>query len=293
MPQKKPSQEELDKTIKEAEDLKGKPEPEEDNPAPDPKEDPPKEDPKPEDEDPKEDPPEEGDDDDSEEEDPKDPPKEDDDDFEDLEDDGDEEDDPDPEEDPKPEDKDKRYKESTKENQRIRARTKLLDSAIDEEIAEPTDEEMKQEYPNWDDMDEVMQDLAKEAVMNKKFRTNLQKAREEGKKIDNWNQKVVDFIENPETLTKNPDLEGRLEEFMVFATSDTHRDVAFDLLVPAFLHNSVPKTKNKGQMFPKGSAGSKEKRKPRKLSVEEGRKLRETDYNKWKRLLKAGKIATI
>ncbi len=187
----------------------------------------------------------------------------------------------------------KKFSESAKNAQKVVAKNRKINEAIDEQIPEPTDVEMKSEFPDWEAMDSSMQQLAKEAVMNRRFRTNLQKAREEGKKIEKWNDSVQEFVENPETLTKHPDLEGRLEEFREFSTAESNVGASFDLLIPAFLHNSKAPTKNKGGMFPKGSAGDKEKQKPSKLTVEQGRQLRSTDYAKWKRYLKAGKIDQI
>ena len=266
MAEEKKTTDDLEKTIKEAEDLKEKPE-DEDEPVVEPEE---------------HEELDEGAEDSPEADDEEDDDEEEQEDFGDL-----------LKEVDKKEDYKKRHAESTKENQKIRARTRIVDKAIDEDIPEPTNEEMMVEFPNWEDMDENMQQLAKESTMNKKFRENLKKARLEGKRIDNWNEKVIEYVKDPETLVKNPDLEGRQEEFMVFATSDSHIDIDFDLLVPAFLHNSKAPTKNKGAMFPTGNAGEKGKQKPSKLTVEQGRKLRETDYSKWKRYLTAGKIESI
>ena len=193
---------------------------------------------------------------------------------------------------PKPDYK-KKFSESARNAQRIRDKNKKINEAIDKgkDIPEPTDEEMKLEFPDWDVMEDFSKKLAKETVVNKKFRENLAKAREAGKKIEKWNEQVDKFTKDPETLTKNPDLEGRLEEFKTFATDESNASVPFDVLVPAFLHNSNVKSKNKGQMFPKGSPGPSDPgKKDDRLTIEEGRALRKRDHKKWKRYLKAGKI---
>jgi len=246
---KKPTQEEIDKTLAEAKALKKK--------APKPSADP-KPDPEPE---PKPDP------------------------------------EPDPPKPPKPTEPDlkKKLSASARENQKIAAKNRKINEAIDKakDIQEPTDEEMQAEYPDWDIMEDHMKKLAKEAVIGKKFRENLTKAREEGKKIEKWGDQVDKFAENPETLTKNPDLEGHLDEFKVFATGESNTSVPFDVLVPAFLHNSKPPKKNKGQMFPQGSAGPTDPvKKDNKLTIEQGRQLRKTDHRKWKKYLSAGRIET-
>ena len=90
----------------------------------------------------------------------------------------------------------------------------------------------------------------------------------------------------------HPELEGKVEDFKLFASKPTRRGVDFEDLIPAFLYNEsknkvAPK---KGQMFEQGTGGnSKPKPKGDKISTEEGRLLMNTDYNKFKELLKAGK----
>jgi len=253
---KKPSQEELDKIATEAEALEKK------KKKPDPPANPP-EDPKP---DPQPDP--------------------------------DPELDPDPkgDSDPKPipnPDLKKKLSASARENQKINAKNKKINEAIDKgaDLPQPTDEEMKQEYPDWDLMEDHMKKLAKDAIVSKRFRKSLVKAREEGRKIEKWNEQVDEFIADPETLTKNPDLENRLDEFKVYASDEVNSSIPFKVLIPAFLHNAKVPRKNKGQMFPKGSAGPSEKGKTKtKLTIEQGRRLRKTDQKKWKQMLMAGRI---
>jgi len=195
------------------------------------------------------------------------------------------------EEEPKEPDYKKKFSESTRNAQKIVAKNKKINEAIDEGVNEPIDKEMKQEFPDWDIMEDYAKELAKESIMSKKFRKNLAEAREEGKKIEKWNDQVDEFIANPETLTKNTELEGRLDEFKTYASSETNTSIPFDVLIPAFLHSSTPPKKNKGAMFPKGSAGPSDPgKKDNKLTIEEGRKLRQTDHKKWKRYLKARRI---
>jgi hypothetical protein len=187
----------------------------------------------------------------------------------------------------------KKFSESSRNAQKIAAKNKKINEALDEadKMAEPTDEEMKQEFPDWEAMEDYAQNLAKEAIMSKKFREKLTKAREESKKIEKWNVQVDEFVADPETLTKNPDLEGKLEEFKIYASDEVNASIPFAVLVPAFLHNSNIPKKNKGQMFPKGNAGPSDSgKKDNKLTLEEGRQLRVTDYKKWKAYLKAGRI---
>ncbi len=189
----------------------------------------------------------------------------------------------------------KKFSESSREAQKIAAKNKLINKAIDDgkDTPEPTDEEMKAEYPDWDIMEDFMKKIATESTVGKRFRENMTRAREEGQKVEKWNDKVEKFTEDPETLTKNPDLEGRLDEFKVFATDDANTSVSFDILIPAFLHNSNVKPKNKGGMFPKGSAGPSdpvERKKAGTITMDEAMTLKKVDYDKYKAKLKAGLI---
>lgn len=185
----------------------------------------------------------------------------------------------------------KKFSESSREAQKISAENKEINKVIDsaDDIPEPTEEEMMEEYTDWDMMDDSQKKLAKEATISKRFREDLSSARKEGKKVEIWNDLVDKFIDNPQNLIKYSGLEGRMEDFKIYATEKSSRDVPFKVLVPAFLHDFNPPVKNKGSMFPKGSPGPAQKG-DTKLTIEQGRQLRQTDHKKWKEYLIAGKI---
>jgi hypothetical protein len=194
-----------------------------------------------------------------------------------------------------------RYKESTKEAQKLAADKKALDDALHEanNLPEPTEDELKVEFPEWAEMSATEQKLAKDSLINKQFREVLQKAEGERRGVSDWFEKVDAFIENPKTLINYQELEGKQEDFKLFAKDKKNRGVGFHLLIPAFLHThqvevAKQKKNNKGQMFETGSGGSKEKEAPKddKLSTEEAEKLRNSDYKKYTEYLKAGKLST-
>lgn len=190
----------------------------------------------------------------------------------------------------------KKFSESTREAQVLHAKNKKVNEAIDRAVAlpEPTEEELKAEYANWDELDEFAQKMARDVVSSKKKMEVLAEATKEFKDIDAWNEKVDKFVDDPKVLVKHPELDGKEEEFKVFATKATRRGVDFEDLVSAFAYDISKQTKpkQKGQMFETGSGGPNEKPKPHDdtISPEEGRKLRTTDYKKWKEMLTAGKI---
>lgn len=191
--------------------------------------------------------------------------------------------------------KDKKLSASARENQKIYAKNRVINKALvdAEEVPEPTEEELTEEFKDWDIMSEVEKTLAKETVISRNWRKTISKAKEQASKIEKWNESVETFVDDPKTLIDNPDLEGKTDEFKEFATQESNNSVPFNVLVPAFLHNhSSNKQPNKGRQFERGTGGLNDKPKPKdgKITLEEGRKLRETDYNKWKEMLASGKI---
>lgn len=193
------------------------------------------------------------------------------------------------------EDYKKKYAESTREAQVLHSRNKKINETIEKANAlpDPTDEEMSEIYKEWDVMDEVTRKLAKDSELNKRRFQMLDDVTKESKKIDEWNQKVDEYIGNPETLIKIPELDGREDEFKLFATKPTRRGIDFEDLVSAFLYevDKNKKPKQKGNMFEQGNGGPKdEKKKTDKLSPDQAAILMRTNYKKYKEYLTAGKI---
>lgn len=201
-----------------------------------------------------------------------------------------------PEEEPEPSpDYKKKFSESSKEAQKIYAKNRKLDQAIDQanEIPDPTEDELKNEYSDWDIMSDSERRLSKEALISKRFRELIIKAREEAKKIEKWAEEVDKFADSPKTLIDYPELEGKTPEFVEFATSEKHNSVPFNLLVSAFLYEKQKGTRpKKGKMFETGTGGPNQRPKPpsNKISIDQARQLMKTDYKKYKEYLLAGKI---
>lgn len=190
-----------------------------------------------------------------------------------------------------------RLKESGREAQVLYAKNKKTQESIQKafEIPEPTIDDLKLEFAEWDDMTSVEQRLAKDNLWNNLKLAKINEAAQEGKDIDVWNGKVDEFIDDPKTLIATPDLEGKTEAFKVFAGKPTRRGVPFDDLVAAFLYDASKnaKPKQKGQMFETGHGGDKKKpgRDDGKLTTEEGERLRTANFKEYKKKLIAGQIA--
>lgn len=205
------------------------------------------------------------------------------------------EDNPPPSPSPSPDYKEK-FKQSSRNAQKLYGQNKIFDEAIDalEDMPEPTDDEMEAEFPDWAIMGESEKTIAKEAVVSRQFRKIMSEARQKAKKVENWEQSVDKFIEDPAVLAKNPDLEGKQEEFKEFAKKDEHRSVAFPLLVSAFLHEQSKKVdRKKGSQFQTGGGGpSTPPKKPSdKISLAQAEALKKNNYKLYKKYLLADKIA--
>lgn len=185
---------------------------------------------------------------------------------------------------------------SARENQKIYAKNRVINKALIEagDIPEPTEEELQGEYgDNWDLMSEIEKKLAKETVVSQNWRKKISEAKDQASKIEKWNESVEEFVDDPKTLIDNSELEGKTEDFKAFALEESNNSVPFKVLVGAFLHEQQKNSKqNKGKMFETALGGSNEKPTPKtdKISLEEARKLRETDFTKYKEMLVAGKI---
>lgn len=221
--------------------------------------------------------------------------------------------DPDPKADPDPKDpdeddaikkelaeKDKKLKASAREAQILYHRNKQVNEAIEKasELPAPTEDQLKAEYgaEDWDLMSDFEKKIATESLTNKLRMDEITKVNRTFKDLEEWEKRVDTFIDDPANIANNPALDGVEDDFKLFATKPTRRGVDFDILVSSFLYQyeATPARPKKTQMFPQGNGGDSQKPKPKddKISVEQGRILRETNYPKFKELLKAGKIRT-
>lgn len=187
---------------------------------------------------------------------------------------------------------------SAREAQVLHARTKKYDEAVDEadKVTEPDDDVMISEYgkDDWEGMSEGQKKMAKQTWVSNKRYEIMSSAAKEGREVQKWNADVDAFVENPKNLIKYPELDGKQEDFKLFAQKPTRRGLDFEDLVLAFngeLAKKPPK-KNKGKQMPTGSAGTRNKQKNNDgtISAAQGRTLMKTDYKKYKQLLIAGKI---
>ena len=89
-----------------------------------------------------------------------------------------------------------RYRNSTREAQILHSKTKKFTESVKAaaDLTEPTEEELKAEYSDWDDMTETEQRLAKRTLMSERKFNLVHGAVLEGEKITEWEGKVDEFL---------------------------------------------------------------------------------------------------
>jgi hypothetical protein len=195
----------------------------------------------------------------------------------------------------------KKLSASARESQVLAARNKQFSSAVEEAqtLPEPTPEELKVEAVkkgfDFDLMSDVEQSLFKDSVLANKRLEKIGEVARAGKDVEEWNNKVDEYVGDPQTMIDNPRLEGKQEDFKLFSAKQSRRGVPFEDLVSSFLYNyDKEKPQHKGAMFERGTGGPSDKDIPKstKISVDDAAMLREKDYNKFVEYLRAGKIET-
>jgi hypothetical protein len=195
----------------------------------------------------------------------------------------------------------KKLSASAREAQVLAARNKQFSSVVEEAQAlpDPTEGELKVEAVkkgfDFEMMSDVEKQLFKDSVLATKRMEKIGEVARAGKDVEEWNSKVDEFVDNPQTMIDNPRLEGKQEDFKLFSAKQSRRGVPFEDLVSSFLYNyDKEKPQHKGAMFERGTGGPSDKDQPKstKLSVDDAALLREKDYNKFVEYLRAGKIET-
>lgn len=192
----------------------------------------------------------------------------------------------------------KKFSESSREAQIIAQNKKQLEEQIDEaqNMPEPTEEELKYEFPEWETLTDFEKRLAKDNLYQKRINERIKEIRNQQKEAEKRiNERIVEveeFLIDAEILKKFPDLEKKEEEFKKFATKSTRLTLDLEDLAKLFLFDMPQPIRHKGAMFETGSGGPNERPQPKsdKISIDNARILMKTDYKKYKEYLKAGKI---
>jgi hypothetical protein len=156
----------------------------------------------------------------------------------------------------------------------------------------PTDEAMRQLYPEWDQLNEITKTtlIRQETLAMQQVQTLAKQQEIDARQ--KLEDQLDDVIDNSEHA---PKLKGRENEFKRFARNPKNRGIAADTLAKAFLFD-VEEPSNPTPMIealPAGSGGPREPLTQKKIPIEEAAEIRKTDYKRYKQLLDSNMIEEI
>lgn len=198
---------------------------------------------------------------------------------------------------PQPVDYKQKFVDSQREAILLNERNKQKDAHLSKLTSKdtPTDDEMRSLHTWWNDpnVDDATRDFYREqAARDKKLKATENLAMTALQKLE-FSEKLDDFIEEPPAEFKG--LTGKEAEFKRFAKKKDNIGLPLDTLAKAFLFDvsdDLPPT-HTPTLTPgleNGTGGPRTAPKPQKVSLEDAKNLRETNYQEYLRLVKAGQI---
>lgn len=185
-----------------------------------------------------------------------------------------------------------RYKQSTREGQVLFAKQRKFAETVEmaNQLPEPTDDEVKAVYTNWEDMTDTERLLAKDNYINRRKFDLVYQATQEGKQIEEWAEKVDSFL--TVDASKYAKLAGREDEFKNFALKPTRRGLDMHDLAKLFLYDiaEAPSTPKRGSLLASGSSGNAPKPKPDFIDEKQAQKLRTSNHKLYQKLVREGKV---
>lgn len=171
-------------------------------------------------------------------------------------------------------------------------RVKVRDAQIEKltKIDTPTDDAMRQLYPEWDELN----DVTKKALVKQEAQ-EMRQLRIEAQQDEILNRIKLDE-ELGSAIESNPKLAGKEAEFRRFAANPKNKGISVDVLAKAFLFDvseDAPAPQpviQKTEVLPQGSGGPREPLKPKKISLSEAANIRKTDNARYMELVKSGMI---
>jgi len=170
-------------------------------------------------------------------------------------------------------DYEKKFAESTRENQLLRERIAQEERARQELTKEPTDSELRTAFPEWEGLTDFEKRMARAAFNAQRTAANAANATKQMQEEREWSTSI-------ELASSDQALQGREQEFRQFASKPQYRNVPMDVLIAAFLQkNGTPQpprtTPRPG--LETGTGGPKTPDKPKTLDADELKMLRKAD----------------
>lgn len=181
-------------------------------------------------------------------------------------------------------------REAILQNERLKQKDAHINKLTNKDT--PTDDEMRSLIPEWDQLDDYnkrvniqIRQADKRALAAEERANALERKRE-------FEDSLEDFTDSPPQEFKG--LKGKESEFKRFANRKANVGLPLDILAKSFLFDIQDEIEpeHKPTLTPgleRGSGGPRSAPKT-KISLEEARTLRETNYSKYMDLVKAGQI---
>ena len=220
--------------------------------------------------------------------------------------------DPEPEPEPTPEptsepskddpDYEEKYKQSSREATNLYFKNKSMKDTVDKASAlpDPSLDEMRAYAQSqgavYDDLDTFSQNILKKTFISDRRFEMIKETTDAGRELDVWADKVDDFTSAPETLAKYPSMADHEVAFKKYCMKEARRGMEMGDLVASFLFHAdkdAPAPKKKGKkksMLLKGGGTKDSVAKPKQLTAEEVRVIRDKDPRRYARLVKEDKI---
>ncbi len=187
-----------------------------------------------------------------------------------------------------------KFAESSREAQILASKNRKIQETIEQaaQLPEPTEEELKAKYTDWENLTDFEKQMAKDAYISSKRFSMINQAVVENQKVDQWAKQVDEFVTNPATLQSYKDLEGRQAEFRSFAMKESRRGLDMNELVTYFLavEPKTPAPATPGSMVARPNAGNPPKPATPGYTPEQVALLRKTDHKKYNELVMSGVI---
>lgn len=188
----------------------------------------------------------------------------------------------------------KKFSESSAEAQSLALRKKAYEDKIAEARAlpEPTVEELKEKYPDWDELSPTVQQMARESLHNKKKNALIETIADQQKADEEYYGKADAFAVDPENVKRFPALEGQEELFKKFASKESRRGLDFEDIAVIF-SGVYPKSRRASNrsLFPRNGA-SNDKKKPasKHMDAATASNLRITSPKAYNEMVRSGRI---
>ncbi|HSY52447.1 MAG TPA: hypothetical protein VLC46_26840 [Thermoanaerobaculia bacterium] len=182
-----------------------------------------------------------------------------------------------------------KFAESTRENQVLAARLAEAEKKSRQELTtEPTDSDLRAAFPEWEYMDDVAKRSATLAFKADRRSAAVAAEREAEKAERSWQNDLEIAV------AAHPELGEKAREFKDYASKPSHRGAPIEVLISAFKNDSTtmttpqPETPAPGLLG--GNGGPREPEKPKTLSGDELKALRESDERAWREYVSTHEI---